>query len=227
MFVAHMDQIGAIISEITQAGLLMYKTVGCVDKASLPATRVLVDGIPGAVSAPPAHMASSLDNVLSYIDVGAECKEDVHAMGIDIGSQVSFDTQFTSLGKNRICSHSIDDRIGCAILIILYEYLKASAPEGDVVLAFSVREEATMAGAAMLVDKCAPGWAIAVDTVPMKMNPYGFGARPGVSVGRGCNQLLLRKLHSSRYKEASYILRGKAGHSLSALCRIRRLDDRR
>lgn len=182
MLIAHTDQVGAIVSEITDAGLIMFKTVGCVDKSSLAATRVLVGSVPGAVNAPPAHMAASQSPSRPYIDVGAECRQDVLDMGIDIGTQICFDTSFTPMGKNRICSHSIDDRVGCAMLIMLYDKLKRNPPDGDVILGFSIREETTMAGAAMLVEANKPDCVIAIDTVPMRMDPSGNAL---IDLGRG------------------------------------------
>ena len=182
MLVAHTDQVGAIVSEITDAGLIMFKTVGCVDSASLSATPVLVENCPGAISAPPAHMAAKDGPAPLYIDVGAECRQDVLDMGINIGSQITFTTPFTPLGKTRLLSHSIDDRVGCAILLSLAKHLSDNRPEGDVILGFSVREETTMAGAFMLVNSCKPDWVIAIDTVPMKMSPNGNSI---IDLGRG------------------------------------------
>jgi len=182
MLMAHMDEVGAIVSEICDNGLLLFKTVGCVDPGSLPAVRVNVNGIPGAVGAPPAHMAGSAGGAPSrlYIDVGAESRGEVDAMGISIGSMVTFDTPFTRFGRHRVCGHALDDRVGCAMLLHLLDQLDFQ-PDGDLILGFSVREETTMAGAGMLVDRCRPDCVVAVDTVPMRMS----GGTPLIDLGKG------------------------------------------
>lgn len=180
MFIAHMDEVGAIVSEVCDNGLLNFRTVGCVAAATLAATKVLVDGVPGAISAPPAHMDKGEAPRL-YIDVGAESKEEVYEMGIDVGSMVSFDTAFTTMGKNRVCGHALDDRVGCTMLIKLLEDIDF-VPDGDVILGFSIREETNMTGAGMLVDMHKPDWAVPIDTVPMRMSS---GGRPLIDIGKG------------------------------------------
>jgi len=181
MFIAHLDEVGAIVSEISENGLILFRTVGCVDQNSLPSARVRVAGCPGAVSAPPAHMAKGASAGRLYIDVGAESKAQVLEMGINIGSMITFDTPFVQLTENRVCGHALDDRVGCTMLIKLFEKIDFQ-PEGDVIFGFSVREETTMAGAGMLVDRQKPDWVVAIDTVPMRMSSSGA---PVIDLGRG------------------------------------------
>lgn len=171
MLIAHTDEVGCIVNNILPNGLLAFKTVGCIAENTLPATRVLVGDLPGTVTSPPAHMLANIPGGTwaTYIDIGAESREDAIAMGVRIGSPVSFDTSFIRIGKNRLLSRCIDDRVGCAILIALFEEIKKcdNTPPGDIWLAFSVREETTMSGAKMLVDNIRPDCAIAIDTVPV------------------------------------------------------------
>lgn len=172
MLIAHMDEVGAIVSEISDNGLILFKTVGAIDNSTLPSTRVIIEGHPGAVSAAPAHMSAGQPPAKQYIDVGAESKVEVLSMGINIGSMVTFDTPYIRMTENRVCSHAIDDRVGCAILISLFDAIDFT-PDGDIYLGFSIREETVMSGAAMLVEHYKPDCAIAIDTVPMRMNPSG------------------------------------------------------
>lgn len=182
MFIAHMDEVGGIITGICDNGLLMFHTAGFVDESSLPAIRVRVDGNPGTISAPPAHTSADAGTERQplCIDVGAESSADVREMGIEIGSMVTYDTPFTLLGKHRVCGHALDDRVGCAMLITLFEHIDFE-PEGDVWLGFSVREETTMTGAGMLVDRIKPDWAVAVDTVPIRLAV----GDSGIDLGKG------------------------------------------
>lgn len=171
LFMAHTDEVGCVVNRILPNGLLSFKTVGCVAESTLPTTRVRVGELIGTVTSPPAHMAANVAGATwdTYIDIGAESREDAEAMGVRIGDPVSFDTDFIRIGKNRLLSRCIDDRVGCAILVTLLNELKASGqtPPGDVIFAFSVREETTMTGAKMLVNRLRPDCAIAIDTVPV------------------------------------------------------------
>ncbi len=190
MFAAHIDQVGGIVNYIYPNGLLSFRTVGGVSRKTLPSTRVFVGDLPGVMTAPPAHMESADKTAVwdLMIDIGAESAADAASMGAQVGDGVCFAGDFTALGANRICSQSIDDRVGCALLVQMARELKSHP--GDVILAFSVREETTMSGAHMLVQRCRPDCAIAIDTVPTddthSPNPrYGIGKGPVLQLMEG------------------------------------------
>lgn len=181
MLMAHSDEVGGIINGILPNGLLSFRIVGGVDPDTLPAARVLVGGLKGTVSCVAAHLRNETTRKDLFIDVGAENAEDAKQLGVSIGDSVTLDTEFVFLGKNRVCSRAIDDRVGCAILIEVLENLK-STPLGDVYFAISVREETSMSGAHILASQYLPNCAITVDTVPI--NDI-YQTVPGRSIGGG------------------------------------------
>lgn len=207
MLVAHMDEVGAVVSEVCPNGLLRFKPVGCVNTSTLPSTRVLVGSVPGTFTAPPAHTSRgeiSPEDV--FVDIGAESDEDVFSMGVNVGSPITYDAPFMQLTANRFCSRTIDDRIGCAILARSFEALDFT-PDGDVTVAFSVREETSMTGAAALVERVRPDWIIAVDTVPVKKAGAGgrsidIGKGPVIQLGEGVMQAFVGNFVTPPVKEA-------------------------
>lgn len=202
MLVAHLDEVGGIVSEVCENGTLRFRTVGCVNAATLPSIRVRVGDLPAAVSAPPAHMQGGAINPDDLvIDIGARSREEALKMGAQIGVQVTFDTPFTRLTERRVCSRVIDDRVGCAVLLKLFEDLDFT-PAGDVTVAFSVREETTMTGAAMLVEQVRPDWVIAIDTVPIRMSSSGNAL---IDIGYGPVFQLMEGVMSAFVGNAAHI----------------------
>ncbi len=187
LMVAHTDEVGAIINEVRDNGLLSFKTVGYVSEPALQAIRVMVGNCPGVIGAPPAHTAKPGDAVELIIDIGASSKEEVLSMGVNVGTPVTFLGELLKLGGYRVTSHAIDDRVGCAVLLSLLD--KVNNPSGDVIFGFSVREETTMTGATMIANRTRPDCAIAIDTVPTddikSAGKFRIGAGPVMQLMEG------------------------------------------
>ena len=74
---AHMDEVGLIISSVTDDGFLKFHTVGGIDTAVLMFRRVKIGNVNGVISGKPVHLLSGSEkkklpqeNSL-YIDIGA------------------------------------------------------------------------------------------------------------------------------------------------------------
>lgn len=189
MLSAHADEVGGVVSQILPNGLLRFETVGVVSRTVLPATRVMVNQVPGVIGSAPAHLETGGGQAGGahgdlHIDVGASSDAEVRALGIEVGSAVSFAGGLVELGNSdRLCSHAIDDRIGCAILICLLEELVGVEFAGRVAAVVTVQEETTMSGARIAASRLQPDCAIALDTVPADDTATGMQSRFGI--GRG------------------------------------------
>ena len=81
MLDAHMDEVGVIITDITDAGFLKFDTVGGISVESLLCKRVRFENTVGVIGFKPVHQSTAderkklppLDSL--YIDIGAESKE--------------------------------------------------------------------------------------------------------------------------------------------------------
>lgn len=122
MIDAHMDEVGFIVTNITEDGFLKFASVGGVSPSVSIARRVVFsNGTVGVISAKPVHLLSSderkklpdLDDM--FIDIGAKSKEDALKY-VNLGDTAVFEGDFIKI-ENNILSKAIDDRVGVAILI--------------------------------------------------------------------------------------------------------------
>lgn len=166
---AHMDQVGMIVTDITEKGFLKIDQVGGIDARLLPCQRVTVHGkenICGTVCTIPPHLTSGSDKEVIPVD---ECLVDT-GYGFDElknivsrGDFISFDTPFLSLENNRVASPSLDDRSGMAAIIYALDILKNEKLNVKVTVLFSKQEELGELGAATGCFEINPNIALAVD----------------------------------------------------------------
>ncbi len=181
---SHSDAVGAIVNEVLPSGLLGFRPVGVVSESVLPATRVCVKGINGVIGAAPAHLEVGASGNQGgsrsglHIDIGATSDAQVRGWGIEVGTPVSFVGELTELGNpDRLYGPSLDDRIGCAIVIELFQELANAQFAGKVYGVVTVQEETTMSGARIAGARLQPDCAIAVDTVPANDTTAGGSAK--------------------------------------------------
>lgn len=165
MLSAHMDEVGLIVTQIGENGLLKFAEVGGIDRRILCATPVLVNGnIPGVIGAKPIHLLEGDERGKSvpvsdlYIDIGAADRTEAEQV-VSPGDSITFDAGFHA-ERGTVISRAIDDRAGCAILIDL---LKRDLPY-DMTFVFCVQEEIGLRGSAVAAYTVDPQAAIVVET---------------------------------------------------------------
>ncbi|MGO1368770.1 MAG: M42 family metallopeptidase [Senegalia sp. (in: firmicutes)] len=150
MIAAHMDEIGLMVSDIDDMGLIKFMTVGGIDKRVLVSktVRIGVNKIPGVIGAKPIHLQKanerkkSLDINQLYVDIGTYSKDETDKK-VQIGDYITFDSDYREFGDNLIKAKALDDRIGCSLLIELLQ----SDIKYDIYAAFTVMEEVGLRGA--------------------------------------------------------------------------------
>ncbi len=165
MLDAHTDEVGLIISSITEDGYLKFKTVGGIDTAALLLRRVLINGkVNGVIGGKPFHLldADSRKKLPKkddlYIDIGAKTRKEAETF-VSLGDSAVMISDFEILGEC-VKSKALDDRIGCAVLIkLLKEYNKY-----DFYVTFSAQEEVGLRGAKTATFAIKPDFAIALDS---------------------------------------------------------------
>jgi endoglucanase len=163
MLDCHMDEVGFMLVADDGEGLFRFELVGGIDIRQLPGRQVLVgkDRIPGVIGARPIHLTTAEDRQRKIpldalrIDVGPAGKARV-------GDRATYKPLFKRVGPS-IFAKSIDNRIGCALLI---EMLKTAPDNVDLCLAFSVQEEIGLRGAKVAAYAFDPQLAIAIDATP-------------------------------------------------------------
>lgn len=169
MLDAHMDEVGFLVSEITEHGYISLKKVGGIDDRVIPGRQVWVTErrIPGVVGAKAWHLCSESERSRPipfdemYVDLGAGSREEVEALGIEPGDPVYFATRFERWGDRMVKGKALDDRVGCAIVAeILREF---EHPGLTLYGAFTCQEEVGLRGARVAAWRLNPDAALAVD----------------------------------------------------------------
>lgn len=197
MLSAHTDEVGFIVKKIEENGLLRFEKVGGNDDRNLPTERVVVctenGDLPGVTGTISAHMRK-FDNAdlirpynISYIDIGADSKEEAIAMGVQVGDAIGWGTTYQKLGANRVLTHGLDDKAGCAILASMFAELDFSEVCATVYGIFSVQEEVGLRGAQTAAQSIHADVALAIDTTaasdtmePMMDRTICLGKGPGI-----------------------------------------------
>ena len=145
---AHMDEVGLIITSITEKGFLNFTTVGGIETEALLFRAVKInDKINGVISGKPIHLLSGDEGKKPpktdslYIDIGADSKQEAEKY-LSVGDSAVICGGFTENGQ-KVISKALDDRVGCAVLIELIK----SYSEYDFYVSFSVQEEIGVRGA--------------------------------------------------------------------------------
>ncbi len=179
MVSGHMDEIGVMVTHITEQGFLRFTSIGGVFPPHLAGGRVqFADGRQGVIYADRSEDRSKLHPINKfYIDVGATSREDCP---VKVGDPAGFYRPLLVMGK-RLAAKSMDDRIGCVVGIEAMKRL-ANSPH-DVYFVFSVQEEVGLRGAAAAANGLHADVTIALDVT-------GTGDTPechpmAVALGKG------------------------------------------
>lgn len=166
MLSAHMDEVGFIISGITEKGFLEFKKVGGTDTRVIIAKKVFVGEkkVPGVIGIKAVHLQkrserNTVPDVSSmYIDIGANSRAEAEKL-VEIGDYAVFATEFERLSEDKIKAKAIDDRAGCAILA---ELIKKPV-KYDTYFCFLVQEEVGLRGARCAAERVKPDIALVLE----------------------------------------------------------------
>jgi tetrahedral aminopeptidase len=178
MLAAHMDEIGLIATHIDEKGFIRFTGIGGIRPQALLGGRVrFVNGTPGVIGSDPLTDPSKAPTLeRCFIDVGATSRKDCP---IKVGEVCAFERPFLDLGK-RLVAKSMDDRIGCVVLIETLRALKNSPHE--LYFVFTTQEEVGLRGATTSAFGVDPDIGLAVDVTGVGDTPKGTMA---VGLGKG------------------------------------------
>jgi endoglucanase len=173
MIAAHMDEIGLMVKYIDDKGFLKFAKIGGINDQMLLNQKVIVHSDNGDIvgvlgSKPPHKMKESEKNKLissehMFIDIGAKNKEDAEKMGVQIGTPISFKSEFEKLGGNAVSCKAFDNRAGCAVLLKVIEELSKTDLKCQVYAVGTVQEEVGLKGAKTSSYGINPDVAFALD----------------------------------------------------------------
>ena len=166
MVSAHMDEVGFIITEITDDGFLKFAELGGIETAVMYGKKVLIGKkrIPGIIGAKAIHLQRRGD-VLNppkikdlCIDIGTKDRESAKKL-VEIGEFAAFDGEYTEFGENLVKSKALDDRVGCAVIL---ELMKEEY-DSDIYFVFTAQEEVGLRGATISANAIKPDVALVIE----------------------------------------------------------------
>lgn len=194
MLAGHMDEIGMIVTKITDEGFLRFQTVGGWWSQVMLAQEFNVTTSKGKVyrgviGSTPPHLLSpeELKNPAKvddmFVDLGVKNKEEVEKLGIQIGDMISPAISFTPLANpNYLLGKAWDNRIGCAITIEVLKRLKGEKHPNVVYGTGTVQEEVGSRGARTSAQMINPDIFFALDVGIAKDTP---GTDMSIKMGDG------------------------------------------
>lgn len=162
---AHTDEVGFIITNITDDGFLRFAPVGGIDAAVVLGRRVDINGIKGVVGAKAVHILSDDEkkNEPAFdklaIDIGAADKAEAEK-AVSLGDCAYFASDYCEFGDGFIKSKALDDRIGCMLMIELIN----SDLEYDTYFCFNVQEEVGLRGSGCSAYAVKPDVAVILES---------------------------------------------------------------
>lgn len=179
MLSAHMDEIGVMVTYVDEKGFCRFTNLGGVGLLNCVGSRVhFANGVTGVIGLERRSDDSRLPNFDQlYLDVGATGREDCT---VKVGDAAGFARAFEEHG-DRLIAKTMDDRVGCAILIETLKTLRRTPHE--VAFVFSVQEEVGLRGAGVSAYGLEPDLGIAVDVTATGDTPKGL--KMEVSLGKG------------------------------------------
>lgn len=149
---AHLDEIGLIVTDITDDGFIKFSNCGGIDARPLPAMEVSVWGreeVKGIISTLPPHLQSASDEKkipkLSELAIDTGLTKDKLEKLVSLGDRITFKRNFTPLLNGLVSASCLDDRSGVAAILMCLDELKNLGCK--VTVMFSSQEEVGTRGA--------------------------------------------------------------------------------
>jgi putative aminopeptidase FrvX len=177
MVAGHMDEVGFMVTAITDNGMLRFQPLGGWWSQVLLAQRVQIitekGPIIGVIGSIPPHLLSDsqrakpmeIKNML--IDIGADSKDDAKKIGIKPGQQIVPTCPFTPMANpKKILAKAWDNRYGCGLAIELLKELKDESLPNTLYSGATVQEEVGLRGAQTAANMINPDLFFALDAGP-------------------------------------------------------------
>ncbi|MGG1877629.1 MULTISPECIES: M42 family metallopeptidase [Paenibacillus] len=158
MVAGHMDEVGFMVTGITEAGMIRFQPLGGWWSQAILAQRlqIITDNGPiiGVVGSTPTHLldeaqrSKPVDIKSMYIDIGADNKAEAESFGIRPGQQIVPICEFTPLANpKKIMAKAWDNRYGVGLAIELVKALHGEQLPNIVYAGATVQEELGLRGA--------------------------------------------------------------------------------
>jgi len=196
LVLAHMDEPGYVVSGITDQGYLKLQRLARIPLSPLfdqfhLGQPLLVQGRRGPLpavavvhsthlwrgnAAPLTHAV--LDEDL-FVDIGARSPAEVEAAGVTLLDPVVIARRIVDMAGGKLAGPAMDDRAGCAALVLLLQSLEPAKVRGTLTVAFSAQQVVGGRGAARLLNRIEADQVLVIDS------PGGASGKSASAPGRG------------------------------------------
>jgi endoglucanase len=188
MLCAHMDEVGIIITYITDDGYLKFQPCGAADKRVVIGKSVTIgiNKVFGVIGCSPIHLlkdeerSKAIDFEDMCIDIGRGRREEAEKL-VSPGDTGTFDDSIFEFGDGFLKAKAIDDRFGCAVMLSLIE----SDIPIDCTFVFTVQEEVGLRGAHAAAFSVAPDIAVIIEATTAADLPSVSGEKKVCKLGGG------------------------------------------
>ena len=193
--IGHIDEIGIVVTNIEESGLLSFTTIGGISAEVLYGQRFELmtrDGkVPAAVVRKRIYPEQSRDRGRTelaelHVDIGARNKEDAERL-VRVGDAGVWAGPPVDLPNGRLLSKALDNRLGAYIVLeAARRVAEAADAQVDVVAVAATQEEIGPFGAGPAAFELEPQVALVVDVTPATDVPGGEESRAGrIALGSG------------------------------------------
>ena len=188
MLAAHMDEVGVIVTSITDDGYLKFACAGGIDRRVLIGKEVWIgeNRVYGVIGNKAIHLVKADERAKipkvddMFIDIGASSKENAEKL-VSLGDTGAFKNTVFEYGDGMLKAKAIDDRVGCAVMI---DILKTDLAY-DTYFVFTVQEEVGTRGALAASFSVKPDLAIICEGTTAADMPDVKGEKKICTPGKG------------------------------------------
>ena len=184
MVAGHMDEVGLIVKQITNKGMLKLLNAGGLNGEifisqvlNVHTKKGIIKGVVGAI---PPHMKTTQNTSIEdlILDIGATSKAEALEFGVELGNMVLYPNPFNyTANKKRVISKAVDNRFGCGLALEAIKYFHNKELPYNIVIGATVQEEVGLRGAETITNLINPDVFIALDASPVNdiVDDSGFG----------------------------------------------------
>lgn len=170
----HMDEVGMVVTQITDHGMIKIQPLGGIDPSIMLATKLDLHTdngvIKGYIGAIPPHLKTAQGTEFEsfLVDIGATSKTEAIELGVTLGTRVTFEPLYEQLTQNRVLAKAVDNRYGCGLALEMMEILSEVELPFDLYIGATVQEEVGLRGAETSANLIKPDVFIALDASPVQ-----------------------------------------------------------
>ena len=176
MVAGHMDEVGFMVTTITDEGYVKFTTAGGWWSQVMLAQQLVITTtkgkkIRGVIGAKAPHILTEEERKVPvkiedmFIDLGVKDKEEALALGIEPGNMITPYIETTTLNNPKyLLGKAFDNRVGCAAVLDALDRLQEESHPNIFYGVATVQEEVGLRGATTASYAVKPDIGLAIDT---------------------------------------------------------------